>query len=395
VFIHVGSPKTGTTFVQNVLWSQRELAAEQGLHLPQQRFDDHYLATVDLREMADRPEHPPRALGMWDRVVADVEGGEGTWLVSHELFAAATADQARRAVESFGPDTEVHVVLTARDLVRQIPAEWQEHVKHRYTKTLAQFVTVLRKDKRGKTWFWRVQDFASVLERWGAALPPSHVHVVTVPPAGSDSSLLWTRFAGLLGLDPAAFDTSSSRANTSLGVEQAELLRRVNAALGDRLPLPGPYPGVVKNLLAHTILAGHPGTPLALDQDAIRFAVERSAGIAQRLAASGFDVVGDLADLVPDEAAATARAAAPGSDTPSDEVLLAESVAVIADLLDSVRAERQRRRRIEDLAREVQSRPLKSVAIAASERYPSVMRLRHGYWRTVNAGRRLARRRPS
>ena len=49
-----------------------------------------------------------------------------------EILARATKQQVRRALDSFG-DAEVHVVLSARDLVRQLPAEWQENVKHRRT----------------------------------------------------------------------------------------------------------------------------------------------------------------------------------------------------------------------------------------------------------------------
>ena len=43
-----------------------------------------------------------------------------------------------------GRRPEIHVVLSARDLVRQIPAEWQENVKHRRTKTYADFLADLR-----------------------------------------------------------------------------------------------------------------------------------------------------------------------------------------------------------------------------------------------------------
>ena len=71
VFLHVGSPKTGTTFLQNVLWAQRGKARGQGLLLPLERFADHYLASLDLRGLSGRPEHPARALGIWDRLVTE------------------------------------------------------------------------------------------------------------------------------------------------------------------------------------------------------------------------------------------------------------------------------------------------------------------------------------
>lgn len=380
VFLHVGSPKTGTTFLQNVLWSQRQLAAQQGVLLPLERFADHYLASLDVRGLSARKEHPPRAVGIWSRLVEEASAWHGTTLVSHELFASATADQASTAIASFGEDTEVHVVLTARDLVRQIPAEWQEHVKHRSTKTLPDFVDSLREDVEGTSWFWRVQDFADVVDRWGRTLPPSRVHVVTVPAAGADPGTLWDRFASLVGLDPSSFDTKQSRANTSLGVEQAELLRRVNAELGSRVPLPGPYPVVVKNVLAHRILAARKGTALAMDADATDFAVRRSSEIAERLGRMGVHVVGDLDDLVPDSPATRGTATEAAYAEPSDDVLLAESVAAVAGLLE-VMANRGPQRRYEEMIQELKRAPLRFVLLRATERRPLLMKARKVYQR--------------
>ncbi len=373
VFLHVGSPKTGTTFLQNVLWSQRELAQQQGVHLPMNRFLDHYFAALDLRGVSDRPHHPTRALGMWNRVVDQTKGRSDTVLLSHELFAPATAEQARKAVTSWGPDAEVHVVLTARDLARQITAEWQEHVKHRSTATFPDFVRNLREDEARTTWFWQVQDFADVLERWGSALPPERVHVVTVPPAGGSSTLLWERFAGLLGLDPEPFDLEKGRSNSSLSLDAAELLRRVNAELGDRLPLPGPYPRVVKNVLAHQIMAQHPGAPVRLAADDAAFARSESERIAARLHASGVDVVGDLADLVP-APSATSDA---GYADPDAAGLLEESVKVIADLLVAL----NRRTRGEDLLRAARERPVRFAVSQSASRSPLLGRARDGYRR--------------
>ena len=380
VFLHVGSPKTGTTFLQNVLWSQRQKAAEQGVLLPLQRFGDHYLASLDVRGLSGRKEHPARALGIWDRLVKEARAWPGTTLVSHELFASATAEQAAKAIASFGDDTEVHVVLTTRDLVRQIPAEWQEHVKHRSTKTLPEFVDELRADVEGTSWFWRVQDFADVVDRWGRTLPASRVHVVTVPAAGADPGTLWDRFATLIGLDPDSFDTRQSRSNTSLGVEQAELLRRVNAELGDRVRLPGPYPLVVKNVLAHRILAARKGTPLGLDAEASDFAVQRSTQIAEQLRRAGVDVVGSLHELVPDLALARATATDAAYAQPPEDVLLAESVAALAGLLD-VMADRGPQRRYEEMIRELRRAPLRFALLRASERRPLLMKARKLYQR--------------
>jgi hypothetical protein len=379
VFLHVGSPKTGTTFLQNLLWVQRDLAREQGLLLPMERFHDHYLATLDVRGLTADPVYPRRAVGMWDRIAAEAREWPGTVLVSHELFAGADADQASRAVAALGDDAEVHVVLTVRDLVRQISAEWQEHVKHRATTGFEQFVAGLRGDQARTSWFWQVQDFASVLERWGAGLPPERLHVVTVPPSGTDPTVLWERFATLLGLDPASFDTELERSNTSLGLEQAELLRRVNAALGDRLPLPGPYPTVVKNVLAHEILEPRQGTRLALSAADTEYAVAESRAIADRLRAAGVDVVGDLDELVPDGPVTGAEGEVYG--VPSPDRLLDESVATIADLLVVLSERRGAVQRADDTVQTAREKPIRFALVQAAENRPLLRKLRGGYRR--------------
>ena len=377
VYLHVGSPKTGTTFLQDVLWSQRDAAREQGVLLPGERFHDHFLATLDVRGMTDDPVYPERARGMWERLAAEALAWDGCALISHELFAGATAEQARRAVAALTGGAEVHVVVTAGDHVRQISAEWQEHVKHRSTATFGDFVREVRDDHERKTWFWQVQDYAGVLERWGADLPPERLHVVTVPPAGSDPTILWDRFAGLLGLDASSFDIELERSNSSLGAEQAELLRRVNMELGDRLQLPGPYPAVVKNVLAHRILEARGGTRLVLDPADQEHAVQAARGVADRLAAVGADVVGDLADLVPE----TARTAPAGDAyaVPTDAALLAESIATIADLLVVLDERRASVQRADDLTATAREKPLRFALVHASEQRALLRRLRAAY----------------
>jgi hypothetical protein len=386
VFVHVGSPKTGTTFLQSVLWRQQDLAADQGLLLPGRRFHDHYLATLDVRGLAEGSEHRQDAVGMWRRLVDRVETHAGPSLLSHELFSGATAAQASAAMEAFAPTTEVNLVITVRDLLRQVPAEWQEHVKHRHAGTLPDFVRGLRRDEAHRTWFWRVQDFAGVAERWGAGLPSTRIHVVTVPPQGSDPRELWNRFAALLGLDPATFDLDVPRSNTSLGLEQTELLRRVNAELGDRLPIPGPYPRVVKNVLAQQVLASRPGAPLRLDADDARFAAEASSSIATRLGSAGYAVHGTLDDLRLDPDA-SARAAGPaGYAQASDGELLDEATFAMVRLLERVARQQQALRRHEERWALLRDHPVKFALVRASERSALMGRARVAYRKARRRG---------
>ena len=49
VFVHVGPPKTGTTFVQDNLYHWRSALAEQGISLPSRSRHDDWLAALDAR----------------------------------------------------------------------------------------------------------------------------------------------------------------------------------------------------------------------------------------------------------------------------------------------------------------------------------------------------------
>ena len=131
VVLHVGAPKTGTSFVQDLLFRNRERLAEQGILYPADRFDAHFLAALDLMELPWGGLEQ-EALGAWDRLAAAARDWSGDVIVSHEILATASREQVRRALASLDAP-EVHVVMSVRDLVRQVPAEWQENVNHRWT----------------------------------------------------------------------------------------------------------------------------------------------------------------------------------------------------------------------------------------------------------------------
>ena len=298
VFIHVGAPKTGTSFVQDILFKHRESLRDQGILYPADRHDAHFLAALDLMDLPwgglER-----EAVGAWDRLAEQVRDWDGTAIISHEILGNASRVHVAKALASLG-DTEVHVVMSARDLVRQIPAEWQENVKHRRTTTFATFLEDLREEERSSQvaqWFWAVQEVPDVLDRWGADVPREQVHLVTVPPSGSSPTLLWERFAGLFGLDAVRY-APTDRANASLGVPESAMVRRLNTRLNDVLPNHY-YRVLIRELVVHRHLSLRHGSPrLALPLDTYAWASDLSRRWVSELALRGYDVVGDLDDLL-------------------------------------------------------------------------------------------------
>jgi hypothetical protein len=300
VYIHIGVPKTGTTYLQSVLHRNRAALRRDGL-LYGGTHSSHFFASQDLRGVYFRGYADTHVRGAWNRLVKEIAGWPGTSLIDHESFAGAPRPVIERALADLD-FADVHLIVTARDIARQLPAVWQERVKNGNTHSYRSFLDSVRSERgrrgTGARHFWVVQDIPSVLARWGRGLPPERVHVVTVPPPGSDRGLLWRRFAGLLDLDPDAYNSESRAANASLGAAEAAVLRRFNAEIG-QLNIPWP---VHANLLKHrlsTALAQRGTAAIELPEDAFGWSIEYSEKAVARLTKAGYDVVGDLAELIP------------------------------------------------------------------------------------------------
>lgn len=300
VLVHVGTPKTGTSHLQDVLFRNQGVLAEQGVNYPADRFDAHFLAALDLMQLPWAGLEQ-EAIGAWDRLAEQVREAEGTSIVSHEILAKASRTQVERALESFG-DAEVHLVLSVRDLVRQIPAEWQENVKHRAQISFADFLATIRDPERSSrigSWFWSVQEIPDIINRWGASLPPERVHLVTVPAPGAPRDELWRRFSHTFGLDGLeGLDLTPERANPSMGVPETSLVRRINRRVNQSLPSEH-YRPLVRELLAHQTLSQSTDSPrLSLPPAHEEWTRALSASWAEEITARGYDVVGDVSDLL-------------------------------------------------------------------------------------------------
>lgn len=300
VLLHVGTPKSGTTYLQSLWWHHRDALAERGLLLPGKEIGDHFHAAslvTERAEVTERFSEPQR--GVWDGLLDQVAQWSGTALVSHELFARATAEQAAEALRRLGEVAdEVHLLVTARDLVRQLPSAWQQRVKAGRTDPLPEFWRQVR-DRDPSNSFWTFHDLPALLDRWGQGLSPDHVHLVVLARARAPRSLLWEQVCELTGTDPAGLDVEVERANESLGLVEVELMRRVH------LGLPPERRGLDLGRLTSgfftrkVLVPAGPGVPFVLPAEIHRWAAETGSAMAQELRNRDLHVVGDLADLEP------------------------------------------------------------------------------------------------
>lgn len=332
VFLHVGLPKTGTTYLQSVLWTNREALREQGLLVPGRSMRQHMWATLSVREHPGLANRREEARTAWPRLVAQVNDWPGAAVVSHEFFGAATEEQARAAIAAFG-DAEVHLVVTARDALTIVSSYWQEFVKHGFQAELDAFPA---EGNDWDEWSSRTTDLVGVLQRWGASLPPERVHLLVLPPPQAPKEQLWLDFARILGIEPEGLPTDRARMNSSLGMVEAELLRRVSPRLtGFTSALDR---GVwIRSYLAHGKLVPRSGEKFLPSPERVAALRARADETVAFVRSQEYDVTGDVELLrVRDDLPELRH---PQSVTETE--LLDVAADTIAELLTDVRAFRR------------------------------------------------------
>lgn len=333
VYLHIGAPKSGTTFLQTMLWSNKELLRRSGVLLPGEKRTLHNSVAAWARS-----ESPSRAKERdWALLREEIEAWPGDALVSCEWFTMVPDQLIGRLVEGLQP-SEVHVVFTARSYARTVPAAWQERLKLGDAIDLDDMLASLEAgdDER---WSWATLDPARVLSRWGQHIPDERIHLVTVPPSGTPSSVLWTRLAQACRLPEDGLSLDGTFANESLTAEAARLMQLVGPQMLDEVGAVG-YDKYrwIRNYFCHTLLAREPGHKIRLLPQELEAVAAHADRAIATLEARDYDVVGDLADLrdTPDQSAAVRP-----SDV-DDEVLLALAARVLPSVLGRLRAEHDR-----------------------------------------------------
>ncbi|HEX3901194.1 MAG TPA: hypothetical protein VHW74_18760 [Mycobacteriales bacterium] len=304
VYLHIGEPKCGTTFLQDVLFSHRAELAEHGVDLPGVDISDHFRAAQDILGVEQDPDDPGGLwAGSWDALAKAARTSQHkAAVITHELFCGAGDEQAARTIASLA-GVDVHVIITIRDLAGLLPAEWQETVKHKNARTWQDWLgdiidTPPRRRRPRARWFWSAHDTVRVVERWSALVGADHVHVVTVPPSSAPPDLLWRRFAKAIGAADLKIELDQTKSNQSLGVAEVEMLRRLNTRL-DEMPL-WFYARNVKGKLAHGLLSERGrGMRLQIPEDRHEWVRQQSTRRIRRLRASGADIIGNLQELAP------------------------------------------------------------------------------------------------
>ncbi len=303
VVLHIGTMKSGTSFVQSALMENPESLEAAGARYLGETFGRQAKAVRDVYQNPRRPERHERWRALADE--AHAFSGEVA-VVSMEFLSFAREKQIGVLLDPFaGMDLEV--VLTVRDQFRAIPAQWQTYTRNFGTDDWETYLRRIgvsgwrgRGSQAAKT-FHRAQDVVPILDRWSAPESVRRVTVVTLPPPEAPREELWHRFCGAARISAEEATLGGLRDNVSLGYASCDLLRRLNVHLADVRPRL--YRQAMRPL-AREVLA-----PLRddedrpeLDREGVELARGRNDDIRDVVTRHGYELVGSTDDLpVPDQ----------------------------------------------------------------------------------------------
>jgi hypothetical protein len=334
---HVGCSKTGTSSLQAGLWRSVDRLGSADVGVPLVGRREHRRRLLDpfgwqpaQGFVGSRDEH---ALDQTRRHLEKARGGRV--LVSNEDLVELPPHGVERLLElTTAARLELHLVVTVRDWAQQVPSEYQQFLRHGMHEPYPDFIRQVR-DREGR-WgehFWRRQDPVDILRRW-SAVEASRITLVVVPGYSTDPGGMFRLMGEALGIDSSVIARPDHAVNTSHGRVEAEVFRRINAALPKAFEdYSDAYRQLVRRPLTTGVLPTEASARLRLPDTELAWVRERARETVLQVRASGCRVLGEIESLVPTEERTAAYA-------PADDAEVARvAVEAFARL-----AERTRRR---------------------------------------------------
>ncbi|MGH3358211.1 MAG: hypothetical protein ACRDO7_05375, partial [Nocardioidaceae bacterium] len=147
IYLHIGAMKTGTKHLQNLMEVNADSLARAGYLFPVEHgWSDQVFATREILRMTGDARVRRRAEGKWDRVATQMLDHDGpASIFSMEFLSFAHRPGVRRIARSLEA-ADVHVILTVRDAIGVIPAQWQTSARNGHTASWREFAEQVMAD---------------------------------------------------------------------------------------------------------------------------------------------------------------------------------------------------------------------------------------------------------
>lgn len=298
VVLHIGTMKSGTSFLQSALMANRKPLRKAGYRFLGKTFGTQTRAVRDVLGRDGRKS----GLAAWTELAEEARSFKGeTGIVSMEFMSFARRGQVAAFMEPLA-GLEVEVLITVRDQFRAIPAQWQTYTRNFGTDDWATYLQRIRSDdpddrtSRAVETFRRAQDVPTMVERWNSHAQVAQTVVVTVPDPAAPREELWERFCAAVGIPTEKMSLEGLHSNPSVGYASCDLLRRMNVHLADVRPKD--YRNGVRPLTREVLvpLRAEEGRP-RLDREAAAFARSLNERIRATVHRHSLPMIGSLEEL--------------------------------------------------------------------------------------------------
>jgi len=305
IFLHLGLAGTGAGFIEPALLTHQDGLATVGVNAPAISAEEMFRVALEIRRMhKDVGYKRVEVEGTWAALCRRFPRGRGTVVVGQELLAAADLDQAALLLDALA-GFEVHLVFTVRDPGTQLLAEWSELVKAGDSVSFERFrkqVLAAEPETATAQRFWAAQDVEAVLGRWSTLVRPERIHVLPVPRDDDPRPAVWAQFGRLVGFDADEFPLGQRAVQPVLGTTEVAVLREVNEAIDGQIE--GPLRRtVVKRYFAERVLGDPEAVQTPLPADLHGDVLELAERWQKVISHGGYDVRGNLDDLLPTDPA--------------------------------------------------------------------------------------------
>ncbi|MGQ0623096.1 MAG: hypothetical protein ACT4PP_00330 [Sporichthyaceae bacterium] len=304
--LHIGTPKSGTTYLQRAAAANREALLAAGARYPGTAIN-HRIPVLALmgQEMgwggAERLPSPAK----WKQLMAEVEADRTRRIyLSNESATLCDDAQAERFMAGLGPNT--HVLITLRGYGALLGSNWQQHVKTGAKISFEKWLRAVLADPPttdvGLAYDRRI-NLSAVVDRWVRVAGAERVTVVIADKRRP--TFLTDVLADLLGVPREVLAAESSdgfSANRSMSYPEVEMIRALNEVVrsGGRTDW-AQYSMLVRTGATARMLAmrspakGEPS--VVLPEWAAAIAEPRSRAHADAVEASGARIIGSVQSL--------------------------------------------------------------------------------------------------
>jgi len=234
VFIHVGFHKTGTTAIQQSLFSHSEELKKAGFQYATNKRRANHRQAWALTERYwgwKNRGGKKTPISEWTQHLKILKSKKYNSILSSEFFSELNDVQLNRLAADLR-DFQVEVIFTIRSLSRILASSYQQYLKYgikaSYEEWLRDIFQNTGKSKLSPT-FWKRHQHYIVIARWAKAFGSQNIHLVVVDE--SEPDFLFDSFNEILQLPTGTLsEVKDLGTNRSLNFAEISLLLAINRA---------------------------------------------------------------------------------------------------------------------------------------------------------------------